>query len=69
MGAGWLFAPDQRAAVLHGLGHVSDFGLRAGGQVGDGSVQQQEYRDNGVYVRGIVDRRSFHLFEPYLLKE
>lgn len=35
----------------------------------DGSVQQQEYRDNGVYVSGIVDRRSFHLFEPYLLKE
>ena len=35
----------------------------------DGSVQQQEYRDNGVYVSGIVDRRSFHLFEPYLLKD
>ena len=32
-----------------------------------GSVQAEEYRDDGVYVKALADRRSLHLFEPYLL--
>lgn len=36
--------------------------LRAGG-----SIQQEEYREDGVFVQALADRRSLHLFEPYLL--
>ncbi len=32
-----------------------------------GSVQTEDYRDDGVYVKALADRRSLHLFEPYLL--
>ncbi|MEG0803334.1 MAG: GTPase HflX [Pygmaiobacter sp.] len=37
--------------------------LRAGG-----SIETEEYREDGVYVKALADRRSLHLFEAYLLE-
>lgn len=31
-----------------------------------GSVQQEEYRPDGVYVKALADRRALHRFAPYL---
>ena len=36
--------------------------LRAGG-----SIEIEEYRDEGVYVKALADRRSLHLFEKYFI--
>ena len=32
-----------------------------------GSVLAEEYREKGVYFKALADRRSLHLFAPYLL--
>lgn len=36
--------------------------LRSGG-----SISAEEYREDGVYVKALADRRSLHLFLPYLI--
>ena len=32
-----------------------------------GSIQKEEYRPEGVYLEAVADRRSLHLFLPYLV--
>lgn len=33
-----------------------------------GSIQAEEYRDNGVYVKALADRRTLHLFQDYFME-